>query len=103
MIPGGYFKPNQQAPQPEPELPPEEPVIEEDIVDQSGGFTVPPDAVSYHTGEENCGACEYMGPDGTCGPLQIQVSPADHCNLFEMREGGTGEEMPVEGEYAKQS
>ncbi len=98
MIPGGYFQPNRQAQQ-QPQFPEEqaeEPVIEEEIVEQAGGFTVPPDAVSYHTGEENCGACEYMGPDGMCQPLQIQVGPQDHCNLFEMRESGAGEQMEEE-------
>jgi len=94
MIPGGYFQPNRQAPQRPsfPEPPPQEEMVEAAPAVEAEMNAIPPDAVCYHSGEENCGNCEYMGPDGTCVYLQIQVDQQAHCNLWEMREGGTGEE-----------
>lgn len=100
MIPGGYFQPSRQQPSPQFPDPPqqeEEEIIEAAPEVEAEMNAIPPDAVCYHTGEENCGACEYMGPDGTCVYLQIQVGPQDHCNLFEMREDGASEDYaPVE-------
>ena len=59
---------------------------------------IPPDAVSYHGGDENCGACEYMLPEGTCAWLQIRVDQLGHCNLFETREDGATDIPTGEGE-----
>lgn len=94
MNPGGYFQPSRVAPQRPsfPEPPPQEEMVEAAPAVEAEMNAIPPDAVCYHSGEENCGNCEYMGPDGTCVYLQIQVDPQAHCNLWEMREGGTGEE-----------
>lgn len=63
------------------ELPDDEP---------SGQYQIPPEAVSFRDGMQICGNCEYMGADGMCEPLQIDVSPSDGCNLF--KQGGAGEE-----------
>lgn len=51
------------------------------------GKAVPPHAVAYHTAAENCGACEYMGPDGNCSWLKMPVQHGDHCLLFEQKGG----------------
>lgn len=101
MNPGGYFQPARTAPTPQfPEQPQYEEAVEGTPEQEVQMNAIPPDAVCYHSGEENCGACEYMGPDGTCAYLKITVSPQDHCNLFEMREGGAGEEMGEEQQLA---
>jgi hypothetical protein len=101
MIPGGYFRPSQTAPQTPPQAPQSEPDLDDELpVEEAVEATadieaatnaVPPDAVSYHTGDENCGKCEYMGNDGMCSWLKMSVGPTDHCTLFEARENGEGQ------------
>lgn len=51
------------------------------------GQGVPPDAVCFHTGDENCSACLYMEPTGNCSWLKMPVQPNDHCELFEAKGG----------------
>lgn len=93
MIPGGYFQPNRQAPQRPsfPEPPPQEEMIESTPEVEEQMNAIPPDAVCYHTEEENCGVCEYKGADGICVYLQMPVG-LGHCTLFEFGDQA-GEEM----------
>lgn len=43
---------------------------------------ISPESVNYHDEEQACHLCSYMGGDGTCAVLQIQVSPGGACNAF---------------------
>lgn len=75
------------------ELPVEE--ILEDPLDDTGQYAIPPEAVSYRDGTQICGNCEYMGADGMCEPLQIDVGPSDGCNLFKQGDAGGEFAEPV--------
>ena len=48
----------------------------------AGDTMVTPAAVAYRTGDETCGNCRYMGPDGLCDVLHINVAPPDSCMAF---------------------
>jgi hypothetical protein len=88
----GLYRPNKKAGGPPP-LPgqqkQEEPAAtkktqmnqqeQEHDMDDDG---IPPEAVAYHTGDENCGVCSYMAQDGMCSKLKMVVGEADHCQLF---------------------
>src|SRR5579863_1216965 len=47
-----------------------------------------PEMLDYHTGDENCGACMYMGDDGTCAVLEMPVGETDWCKAFTPHAGG---------------
>ncbi len=53
---------------------------------------IPPDAVSFRTGEMKCAGCEYMQDSGDCSKLGIPVQPEDSCNLFSASQKGPSEE-----------
>jgi len=63
---------------------------EEESAEGEGG--IPPEAVCYRGPEKQCQSCEYMGDDGMCSKLMIQVEPEAGCNLHEAK-GGEPEEM----------
>jgi hypothetical protein len=52
---------------------------------------ITPEMVDYHTGEENCGGCMYMGQDGTCAVLKMPVGESDWCKAFTPQGGGSGD------------
>jgi hypothetical protein len=49
-----------------------------------------PEAVNYHDDLHRCDMCEYMGADGNCAVLQMQVQPEGACNAFSAQEQGEG-------------
>lgn len=66
-----------------------------------GGSQLPmikPEAVAYHDDPHACQLCQYMGPDGNCAVLQMQVSPDGGCTAFEAGSGsGMGDNDGDEG------
>ncbi len=65
----------------------------QDADDMGDGVKIDPSAVHYHPDPQSCGTCEYMGEDGQCAILKIQVTPEGACSAYEGKEGGEGEEM----------
>lgn len=63
---------------------------------------ITPESVNYHDDEQACHLCSYMGDDGICAVLQIQVSPPGSCNAFKAgpQEGteGAGPEGSAQGD-----
>lgn len=57
-----------------------EPMGEQETSEGEG--RVPPEAVSYHGGDERCDVCEYYS-DGNCSWLKMPVDESGHCTLFE--------------------
>ncbi len=53
-----------------------------------------PESVAYHDELHTCETCQYMGQDGNCAVLQMQVSPQGGCNAFEAGAGGEQEQEP---------
>jgi hypothetical protein len=62
--------------------------------DSDVDFTPSPDMLDYHTGDENCGACQYMGGDGSCGVLKMPVGEADWCKAFTAKSGQDNSAAP---------
>lgn len=61
-----------------------------------------PDWLDYHTGDQNCRACEHMMDDGTCSVLKMPVGPTDWCKAFtptqdQNAQGPAGQEQPDAG------
>lgn len=84
--------PTDEIPMPVEEESPLELPLEEALEGESmGQVPIPPEAVSYRDGTQICGNCEYMGADGMCEPLQIDVGPSDGCNLFKQGDNDGGE------------
>lgn len=60
--------------------------------------TITPEAVNYHTADENCSGCQYMGDDGQCAVLKMPVQDGDHCGAFTAKdEGAETDEMDSAG------
>jgi hypothetical protein len=68
--------------------PVEESAEEEAAEGESG---IPPEAVCYRGAEKQCQSCEYMGEDGMCSKLMMQVEPEAGCNLHEAKESAANE------------
>lgn len=47
-----------------------------------GAPTITPEAVSFRTEHEICQNCSYMGQDGNCAVLKMQVTPNEGCSAF---------------------
>lgn len=87
--PGGPIAPPSASEAPEPAM-----------AEAAEHQSIPPEAVAYHDGSENCGACEYLGEQDQCSRLQMPVDPAGHCTLFTA--GGGGSDAAVAPELADQ-
>lgn len=98
----GFLRPSPSRPSVVETVEVQRPVVasmEEDddgAEDEVRNGAVPPDAVAYHSGDENCGRCEYYGANGKCSWLKITVQPKDHCTLFEYTERGASDMEPEE-------
>jgi hypothetical protein len=79
MIPPGTLKAEKQTP---PDSDEEQP----DQDEQPDGKPVPPEAVCYHTSDENCANCVYM-ENGSCTWLKMPVGEGDWCKLYEAKGG----------------
>lgn len=55
---------------------------------------IKPESVHYHDDLQQCSGCQFMGPDGQCSVLQMQVSPTGGCSAYEA--GGGGDQGPVD-------
>ena len=48
---------------------------------------VTPDMLDYHTGDDNCGACQHMMQDGSCEVLKMPVEETSWCKAFTPQSG----------------
>lgn len=88
-----------QSDAPEPDADEQGGPSDNDTDDQGAGQTKP-EWVDYSTDASNCKNCEYMGDDGNCQVLNIQVGPEDHCKAFSPKGQGSeygGGEAPSYG------
>jgi hypothetical protein len=72
----------------------DEPDEQEPAGDETGDFTIYPEAVNYHDDPQSCSICKYMN-GSMCAVLKMEVQPQGGCNAFSGKD--SGEESPDEG------